>query len=178
MRRCPVFLHHQRAHQFRISGGVLQGQVGQQQGLAVEQLGILLHGGLIPGVHRLLQGGVGGGIGVELQHPLRLHVLAALQLAHVALHLQGDGAVGGQAAGARLQDLGDADLLHLVAQHVLHRLQHGLAGLGLLLGLLLLLVGLGQGVLGGGGHELLAVDLPQGLHDEVVHVLSVQYRIS
>ena len=98
-------------------------------------------------------------------------MLAALQLAHVALHLQGDRAVGGQAAGARLQDLGDADLLHLVAQHVLHRLQHGLAGLGLLLGLLLLLVGLGQGVLGGGGHELLAVDFPQGLHNEVVHVL-------
>ena len=107
MRRCPVFLHHQRAHQFRISGGVLQGQVGQQEGLAVEQLGILLHGGLIAGVHRLFQGGVGGGVGVELQHPLSLHVLAALQLAHVALHLQGDGAVGGQAAGARLQDLGD-----------------------------------------------------------------------
>ena len=98
-------------------------------------------------------------------------MLAALQLAHVALHLQRDRAVSGQAHRAGLEDLGDPHLLDLVAQHFLHGLQHRLAGLGLLLGLLLLLLGLRQSVLGGGGLELLAVNLAQSLHDKVVHVL-------
>ena len=98
-------------------------------------------------------------------------MLAALHLVHILLHLQGDWPVGGEAAGAGLEDGGDADLLHLVAQGLLHGLQHGLSGLGLLLGGLLLLLGLGQGVLVGHGLELLAVQLGQGLHHKVVHVL-------
>ena len=98
-------------------------------------------------------------------------MLAALQLVHILLHLQRDGAVGGKAAGSGLQDGGDAHLLHQVAQGLLHGLQDGLAGLGLLLGGLLLLLGLGEGVLVVDRLELLAVDLHQGLHDKVIRVL-------
>ena len=98
-------------------------------------------------------------------------MLAALHLPHIALHLQRDRAVSGQTAGAGLQDLGQADLLDLAAQGGLHGLQDGLALLSLLLSRLLLLLRLGEGVLGSGGLELLAVDLTQGLHHEVVHIL-------
>ena len=55
------FLDHQRAHQLGVLRRVLQGQVGQQQRLGVEQFGIFGHKLLVPGVHRSPDGGEGGG---------------------------------------------------------------------------------------------------------------------
>ena len=46
-----ISLCHQGAHQLGVLRRIFQRQVSQQQGLTVEQLGVLLHRGLIPGVY-------------------------------------------------------------------------------------------------------------------------------
>ena len=71
----------------------------------------------------------------------------------------------------RLQDGGGTDLLHLLAQGLLDSLQHRFARLRLLLGRLLLLIALGQGILVIHRLERLPVDLSQAAHDKVIHVL-------
>ena len=86
----------------------------------------------------------------------------------VLLHLQGDGAVGGEAHRAAPEDPGYPGLLDLVAQGLLQEVQHGLALLGLLFQGGLLLVGLGEGVVVVHRLEGHVVHRAQGVHHELV----------
>ena len=133
-RRVLLSSVHQRAHQLSVAGGVLQRQAGDELSLGVEELRV--PGGLVPvALHRPAEGGEGRRVGVELQHPLGLHAFGVLGVhpLEILLHLQGDGAVGGEAHRAALQDFGHPGLLDGAAQGLLEEVQHGLALLGLLL---------------------------------------------
>ena len=105
---------------------------------------------------------------VQLQDAPGLDVGIGLDGLKVLLHLEADALPGGEADRVGLEAGGGANLLHAVAQGLLHEGKDILVGVGGLPGLLL-------GVLAGspvhGGAELLLLIRPQDLGAELVHLL-------
>ena len=143
-----VCLLHQAAHQLGVVGRVGQGQVGDDEGLVIEDLDVVL-GLLLVLVIGLAEGLERGGLRVQLQDLFGAHGEVPAHLVEVFLHLQGNRAIGGEADGAALQDLGDADLGDIAFQRLLGEVQQVLVVLLGLLGGGFLRVGDGQGILVG-----------------------------
>jgi hypothetical protein len=78
---------------------------------------------LAPGLFQRGKGGVGG---VELQYAVGLDGVFGLHGVEVLLHLEGQPLPGGEADRVGLELFGGPDLLHGVAQGLLHEIQRGL----------------------------------------------------
>ena len=105
---------------------------------------------------------------VQLQDALRLNASVGLDGLKVFLHLEADALPGGEADGVGLELGGGADLLHGVAQGLLHEGEDILVGVRRLLGLLL---GVLPGGAAHGGAEGLFLVGPEDLGAELVHLL-------
>ena len=105
---------------------------------------------------------------VQLQDALRLNASVGLDGLKVFLHLEADALSGGEADGVGLELGGGADLLHGVAQGLLHEGEDVLVGIRRLLGLLL---GVLPGHAAHGGAEGLFLVGPEDLGAELVHLL-------
>ena len=127
---------HQLAHEVRVAGGIFQRQSCNKQSLVVEQ-GSVGFGLVRVGGDSRLQSLEGGVVHIELQNPLGMDGAVGLNGLEILLHLKAQTLAGGEADGMGLQTGGDLDLLDLVAQSFLHKVQSGLVGAGSLLGLLL-----------------------------------------
>ena len=116
-------------------------------------------------------------IRIQLQNSAHLHVEARLHPLHVLLHLEAHAVFCLHAHGVAAQLRGQANLLHLISQRLLHKGQEALQLLGLLLSLLLLLLGLQAQILGGHIAGLLLLVGHQALEDKLVHILVAQQHI-
>ena len=114
---------------------------------------------------------------VQFQHSahrigkLRVHPL------HVLLHLKAHAGFGNHGGRIAAQILGQANLLHLVAQALLDEGQKALHLLCLFLGFLLLVLALQTQVFGGDVAEVLLHVGLQGLRHELVHFLGKEQRV-
>ena len=116
-------------------------------------------------------------LGVDLQNASAVIVGLRLERMEVLLHLEAHAAVGHHGHGMRAEVAGNANLLDLLAQRVLHKGQCVLEALRAFLIGLLFLVGRKLEVVGENVAELMLVVLLKRLRDELIHLLGQKQHV-